>query len=219
MNRKFTPEEESFIRENSEGVNSVDLTILFNKRFKSNKTVVQITSKRYQLGCLSGIDRSIKPGERKSPRTEFKKGNVPFNLGRKGIRISPETEFKKGQKPVNTLPIGSIIMRGDGYYWEKVKETKPSRFGWIQIHRKKWEEVHGPIPEGHTVIFLDGDRTNLDIENLVMVTRRQLVNLNKHQLLKNDPELTKSGIILGDLIIKTFDREREIKKSGGIQNG
>jgi hypothetical protein len=42
-------------------------------------------------------------GKRVSPQTEFKKGYVPWNAGKKGIRLSIKSEFKKGNVPANKL--------------------------------------------------------------------------------------------------------------------
>lgn len=47
-------------------------------------------------------------------------------------------------------------------------------------HRYVWEQAHlGESAAGKVVIFLDGDRTNFDLENLVCVTRRELCVMNK----------------------------------------
>lgn len=37
-------------------------------------------------------------------------------------------------------------------------------------HRFLWETANGPIPKGHKVIFADGDKTNITLDNLIMVS-------------------------------------------------
>ena len=39
----------------------------------------------------------FKKGQHYSLKTEFKKGNIPWNKNLKGIHLSPKSEFKKGQ--------------------------------------------------------------------------------------------------------------------------
>ena len=55
---------------------------------------------------------------------------------------------------------------------------------------------------------------NFDINNLILISRKQLRILNQNYLIKDDPELTKSGIILADLLIKINEKDKEIKKNG-----
>ena len=193
-----------FIHDHSHGTKVNQLTKMFNERFKLNYSFQQITSLRYRIGCKSGIDCSFKKGERRSPSTEFKKGHLSWNKGTKGLTKANETSFAVGRKPHNMHPVGTIMMRGDGYIWIKLKETIPSRFGWRQLHLHRWEETYGPIPKGHKIIFLDSDRTNCELSNLMMITDGQMATLNKHNLIKKDPELTKTGVIIAELISKTY---------------
>jgi len=49
--------------------------------------------------------RQANIGKRRSPATEFKKGQAPHNKNVKGIHYSPSTEFKKGSQPTNSISI------------------------------------------------------------------------------------------------------------------
>lgn len=46
------------------------------------------------------------------------------------------------------------------------------RENWVQKHRLVWESVHGKIPKGKLIIFLDGDRSNFDPDNLYCIDRK-----------------------------------------------
>ena len=45
---------------------------------------------------------------------------------------------------------------------------------WVPEHRRLWETEHGPIPAGHVVAFKDGDKQNVTLDNLVLMTRAEL---------------------------------------------
>lgn len=208
MNHKYTEEHLAFIEMHSMGNNDKDLTKLFNEHFKLNYTKSSISFFRYAHGFLSGITNH---GKRLSPATEFKKGHSSWNKGTKGLTSANRTSFKPGHKPHNTHPVGTVMMREDGYIYVKVEETKPSRFGWKALHKQNWEKIHGPIPKGHKLLFLDGDHTNCDPSNLLLITSGQIATINKFKLTFNDAELTRIGANIADLISKTYQMKNEVK--------
>jgi len=91
-------------------------------------------------------------------------------------------------------PIGSIRNK-TGKLWIKVGPDK-----WTQLHKHIWEQANGPVPKGHVIIFGDGNVLNCDLNNLLLVTRQQLLTMNYTGLIKNDATLTQTGIIIADLI-------------------
>lgn len=56
--------------------------------------------------------------------------------------------------------------RGKGGYYGRTTGNKR-----LHLNRVIWEEAHGPVPEGYEVWFVDGDRTNFDLENLELRKR------------------------------------------------
>jgi hypothetical protein len=76
-----------------------------------------------------------------------------------------------------------------------------------------WEAAHGPIPPGHIVIFLDGDKTNCDLSNLRLVTQAEKQMLNKRGLRCESPELTESGIMVARVEVATRKRIKERRKA------
>lgn len=84
-------------------------------------------------------------------------------------------QFAKGQPPHTTQPVGSVVADPDGYLKKKIRDDlKPTRLNWVYVHRLIWEQHHGPIPAGQNVCFKDGNKHNLDIENLELVSNEDL---------------------------------------------
>ena len=113
----------------------------------------------------------------------FRKGTVPPNAGRKGY-CPPGSEkghFRKGGEPHNTKWLGHERISKDGYVEVSVAETNPhTGYGrrYVQKHRWLWEKANGPVPEGHCLKSLDGDKTNTDPANWIAIPRAMMPRLN-----------------------------------------
>jgi hypothetical protein len=106
----------------------------------------------------------------------YPKGSTPWNKGVKGKNNPPEhTLFKHGHLPANHKPVGWTRVDGEGYTWMKIEE---GRNGWVMIHRLAWEMENGPIPEGKFLRFIDGNKDNWQVENLMLVDRESNMRLN-----------------------------------------
>lgn len=118
----------------------------------------------------------------------FEKGMTPANKGRrcaegKGGRHpnARRTQFKKGSAPHNTNYVGHERVSKDGYVEISVDEVNPYtgfERRYVLKHRWLWEKANGPVPEGHALKCLDGDRTNTDPSNWEPVPRALLPRLN-----------------------------------------
>lgn len=139
----------------------------------------------------------------------YRKGDVPWNKG-KGMSEEvkekvKKTWFKKGNTPINHRPLGSTRITVDGY--TEIKIAEPNR--WALYHRYLYEKAHGvKLAKNEAVIFADGDKTNFDIDNLVKVSRANLLYLNNNDLIFDDPELTKAGVNVSKVAVKIFDLKR-----------
>lgn len=116
--------------------------------------------------------------------TAFKKGNIPWTKGKKGIHFSPKTEFKKGQPGINWKPVGSVTTRKDKNKkirrWIKIDEPNV----WIEYSKFIWIKNNGEIPKGFLIHHIDENPLNDEIDNLAMVTRKAHINLHRHSLEK-----------------------------------
>jgi hypothetical protein len=111
-------------------------------------------------------------------------------------------------------PVGSeCIDKSNGY--TMVKIAAPSV--WKAKHKMIWEEANGPIPEGHVILFADGNKSNFDLKNLLLISRRERMVMNSKHLIFPDAELTKCGLLMAKIILQTKDYERR-GKEGGLKN-
>jgi hypothetical protein len=197
---KLYPDEvRKFISNNYIGVGHQGMADLLNQKFGTSYTKDQMKSYYSRFKLDSGL------------KGYFPKGNVPFNKGKKGISYPgcQATQFKKGQMPHNWVPVGSERVNADGYVDIKVQEGA-KQHNWRGKHLLVWEAHHGqPVPEGHVVIFGDGDRRNFDPDNLILISQAQLVRLNQKHLIQNDVELTRTGIIIADISNQIGKRKRK----------
>lgn len=122
----------------------------------------------------------------------FEPGQTPWN---KGAKFSPggrcaETQFKPGQRPHTWKPIGSERTNRDGYLQRKMTDTGYPPDDWVGVHILTWEKHHGPVPAKHAVVFRDGDKANIEIDNLECISRADLMRRNSvHNLPKELAEL------------------------------
>lgn len=113
----------------------------------------------------------------------FQKGQVPWNKGMKGLKTGGEAGwFKPGHRGGKALekyqPIGSIRV-SMGYLQKKIHDGLPMQSRWRGLHIVNWEAIHGPLnTKTHALYFKDGNRQNCAIENLELVTRKDLALRN-----------------------------------------
>ena len=188
------------------------LTEAFNQRFNAGVSKEAIKSVLGRYGFRSGRDG------------RFKKGQASWNKGLKGYMGPNRTSFKPGNLPANHRPLWSErICSRDGYVLMSVPERNPhtgfpTRFK--HKHVWLWERAHGRrVPAGHVVMFLDGDKYNFSLDNLILVTRKELLHLNQHHYHDQPAELKPSVMALAKLEAKAgfslSDRGRKKTREGG----
>ena len=186
--RKWTDEEKAYIRQNIKGTLIADLIKAFNEEFNTDVTYTQMRSCVKNMKLRSGVDTRI--------NSDLMRKHLKRNWIRKGERRSPKTEYKPGQLPYNYKPIGSITYRQNpGYMFIKTAEKAP----WKLLQRQIWEENYGPIPEGCRIWFLDGDRKNCSIENLVLLTAAESAFISQMRLWGKDPDINRNVMAIAKL--------------------
>ena len=188
----WTEEEKEYLKEIVKGRNYKELQEMMTNKFSFNYTLNQIKGALNRYSLNTGLTG------------RFKKGNIPANKGKKGLVGPNKTSFYKGQPPINFREVGSERVTKDGYIEVKVKNPNV----WRLKHSVIWEKENGPVPKGHAIMFADGNKQNFDINNLLLVSRAQLLFMVTKKLRKNDIELTKAGLN----IAKVYEKLSEIKK-------
>ena len=129
------------------------------------------------------------PGYLGGKATQFQKGQVPPNKGQKMSKDVYQkvahTMFKKGSRPHNTKPFGTINQRKDKsgkiYQYIKIADSK-----WQLLNRYTWEQHNGPIAKGLIVVYKDGNYLNNDIDNLMLLTKKENMARNTIQRLPKE---------------------------------
>lgn len=119
----------------------------------------------------------------------FEKGQVPVN---KGVPCPPgkggrhpnarKTQFKKGNiSHTYKGPGHERIDSKDGYIVLIVDELNPwtgAKTRPVHKHVYLWEQANGPVPAGHCLKCLDGNKLNTDPTNWELIPRGLLPRLN-----------------------------------------
>lgn len=195
----FTREQAEYIQKHYQQLNRHDLTTALNAHFGTAFTVRQVVTFTKNHGIASGRTGHFTPGQ---------KG---WNTGTKGLIKPNSGSFKKGSIPPNLYAMGQERLSKDGYIEVKVPQSNPYTGAptWFRFkHRLVWEAEHGPIPAGQVIVFLDGDKTNCELENLRCVSRAVLTWMNKTGLSNTEGDARKAAILTAEVFTKTKKIER-----------
>ncbi|MFN7611145.1 MAG: HNH endonuclease signature motif containing protein [bacterium] len=140
----------------------------FGRKDVSRETLSALCKRK---GWLTGRDGRIQPGS--VPLNKGKR--MPFNAN------SAATQFRKGQRPHTAKDVGYESIDKYGYVRICVAEPNPwtgAPKRMVHKHRWLWEREHGPVPQGHALKCLDGNKLNTDPANWKAVPREILPRLN-----------------------------------------
>jgi hypothetical protein len=206
----YSDEELAWIEAHSDQVRKY-LHAAFQKRFgRTDVSVDSIKSLCTRKGWKTGRTGHFVKGE--PPMNKGKK--MPFNEN------SARTQFKKGGLPHNHRGAGhERICPKDGYIILIVAERNPwtgAETRPVLKHRWLWEKANGPIPNGHVLKCLDGDKTNCDPSNWELVSQSMLPRLAGGRKGKgydqHAPELRPTVLAIAKLENKAREAKRRISK-------
>lgn len=168
--RPYSQEDDELIRKLYPTTRAREIAVKLKRSEKS------IVARAFKLGLRK--DRAFMLECAKAG--QFKKGLIPHNKGKKWDEyVSKETQqkmldtaFKKGNMPKQHREVGSERINKDGYV--EIKVAEPNK--WKHKHVHLWEEHHGESAKGRVVYFIDGDKTNITIENLAIIDRSEHIH-------------------------------------------
>lgn len=186
---KENPDMVAYMKQIIPGHEESEIRAMFLEKFsiELNKSQIKNFKSRYKI--RSGTNGG-----------QFKKRQVPINKGKK---MDPKvyekvkrTMFKKGNIPHNHREVGSERISKDGYY--EVKVAEPNK--WELKQRFVYEEYYGvTLTNNDVIFFLDGNKQNVDINNLRKITRAELVRFNQSGFKTDDPELNEVALNIAKL--------------------
>lgn len=189
---KWTNEEKEYLKSIVKNNSYKEITKKMNDRFNCDFLEEQIKGFMARNKLVTGRGG------------HFKKGSIPWNKGLSYMPNNKETRFQKGNIPHCHREVGSERIIRDGYIEIKVAEPNV----WDLKHRVIYREHYGEISDGHNIIFADGNKMNFDIDNLIAVSKSEMLILNNNNLRFEDKELTKVGVN----IAKVIDKAKKVSK-------
>ena len=206
MNRNFWTEQEiKFLRDNYSDMKTADISAIMNR------PIGGVNGKAYDLGLKKSfkhmkalLEIEAKKLAEAGKQYQFKKGQVSHNKGQKMSKEMYEkcrrTMFKPGNKPGNIKKVGAERIDHEGYTYVKLADAD-----WVLKHRHIWEQVNGPVPANHVVIFKDNNMYNFDINNLQMISQKENMLRNTiHQY----PQPIQELIILKNKLKKKINEKQ-----------
>ena len=134
----------------------------------------------------------------------YKRQQIKYYKRKYGLVSGVDTKFKKGRTPHNKQDIGySFVDTKKGYTYVKTKK------GWKLKHRFIYEQSHGDIPKGYSVVFADQNIHNFEPDNLLLVEDRDKLVAKNKKLFSSDKELTKTGLLIAKLSNKCYDKSKK----------
>lgn len=201
---KYSKEIVGFVKNNAIGKTNQEITELVNNHFGLSITINQMKSFKSNHKISSGLTGYFVKGH-----STHNKGKCWNDyLSKKAQSKIRETCFTKGKNINNQrhkwCEVGEEKITKYGYIMVRVAERTGNKSNpfWQPKQRLIYEKHNGKVPKGSVIIFADGNIRNFDIDNLVCVSRQELLTMNQNSLIKKYGEATKSGLLIAKLYIK-----------------
>ena len=227
---KWTSEQEQWILDNQDICETTKLYKYFNDEFGTNRSSESVRARFKRLGCRSPLtwteeeDIWLKDNFHKlGAINAYKQLDIIFKKNRglpavtaraRKLKLYADPETIENNKNYSRrVRLGSIREDTDGYLRIKINDGSTAS-GWVSLSRYILENHYGPIPEGYSIFFLDGNKRNLRIENLIIVPKEFHAIMNKLGWNKDDRDIAKAGLAWCALNKEIRERSKDNGKTG-----
>jgi hypothetical protein len=205
MSKRWTEEEIEYLKNHFHNSYTKHLCILLNKSYTS------IAGKAYSLGLKKSPEFLQAELQIQADRlriigadSRYKPNHVPANKGKPMSeelykRFAP-TMYQKGHEPHNIQNEGAERIDKDGYI-----QIRISKNVYKLKHRVVYEQHHGPIPEGIKIKFKDGNKLNVNIDNLEAISYAQ--NMINNSIVRFPKELRQTISLVNKLKRKINEKQ------------
>ncbi len=170
-NIRYTPEELAWIEENSTRARAETHAKFVRIFDRADVSCANLTALCKRKRWMTGRSGKFAPGH-----TPDIKGAQPW--------MHPNTratQFKIGQlsgrNATKYKPLGTERLSAEGYVQRKTNEGPSAHRRWEFVHHLNWIAQNGPIPAGHILKCLDGNRLNTAAENWTPIKRGAALRL------------------------------------------
>jgi hypothetical protein len=205
MRNKWTEEEIEYLKSNFANTYTNKLCIILNKSYTS------IAGKAYALRLKKSAEFLKAELEIQADRlriigadSRYKPNHVPANKGKPMSeelykRFAP-TMYQKGHEPHNQKYNGAERIDKDGYI-----QIRISKNVYKLKHRVVYEQHYGPIPEGIKIKFKDGNKLNVNIDNMEAISYAQ--NMINNSIVRFPKELRQTITLVNKLKRKINEKQ------------
>jgi hypothetical protein len=216
----WTKEELSFLSKQGEDKIDRELTVLINNAFNLSLTTQQVRYacfyykiKRAKVPskCTKEIKSFILENSNQKASSLTRMVNARFGTAFTLNQVL-HAAYNSGLRRENNFGMPKPLYSEKiikGYVAIKIAMTGPKRTLWKEKHRWVWEKVHGKIPEGMVIIFLDNNRNNFALKNLAMVSRAEAVKLSQFGFRSGNKEKTLAGLAIVRYLMAVHERLKE----------
>jgi hypothetical protein len=179
MRRKWTAEEESYMRLNYATSLTRNMAAYLQRREPAVYEKAQRMGLFKDQGFLSKMASIHSKTHPKVRAAGFKKGSVPVNKGKKSIYYGGG--FEKGHVPYCVLPAGSLRVHTNNDHI-LIKMDDNNR--WEQLGRYTWFVYHGEWPSpDHVIWHKNRDVQDTTPDNMELITKAEhLLRISMHNL-------------------------------------
>lgn len=222
---EYTAEQIDFIKLNYRKYNKQEFAAIFNKVFGTNIKPHSLTRMAFKLGVTQ--KETVEYTNLTDEQVQFIKNNYKntynsdllkmFNAKFKTNLAIQQLKYIKNKYKLHSGINGTEKSMYherptyNGFIEIKVHNDSSLRSNYIPKAHYVWEQHYGtPVPKDCYITYLDGNRANLDINNLALINKNTLRYVNLRQMRTKNKDIDKTLLMAVDLQIKANQRKKDL---------